>query len=97
MKLHAFVFVFISLVFFVIECVNVSSYSSKLLRFFKFIFSISLGLFLSFISIVCYDYDKAFNDFPEIYKLFIIFPCVYIVFIGIEMIIYGFIGRKEYR
>lgn len=94
MIMHNIIFIVISAIFAVIEGSNLSSYSSRGKRLFKFIFSISLGLFLSFISLVAYE--MAFNEYSEIYKLIIIYPCIYISFIGFQMMIYGIIGAKEY-
>jgi len=49
----------------------------------------------SFILLVCYD--QVIHEYSEVYRLFIIFPSAYITFIGIEMLIYGKMGSKEYR
>lgn len=95
MILHNGLFIGISIIFAIIEGGNVSSYSSKGLKLFKFIFSIVLGLLLSFILLV--SNEQAFLEYSELYRLFILFPCAYITFVGIEMIIYGMMGSKEYR
>ena len=95
MILHNGLFIAISILFAIIESGDLSSYSSKGLKIFKLIFSIALGLLLSFIMLVAYE--QTILEYSELYRLFIIFPCSYITFIGIEMIIYGKMGSKEYQ
>ena len=95
MKFQILVLLVISLLFFIKEIVNLDSYSSNILTIFKFVFSISLSFLLSYLTLV--NYNEGYREFSKLFINFIVYPCTFIVFIGLEMLTYGKMGNKEYQ
>lgn len=95
MTIQVLLLLLICLLFFIMDITNLDSYSNKGLTIFKFVFSICLSFLLSHISLE--SFEKYSKEYSETYTFFIIYPCTFLVFIGIEMLTYGKMGKKEYQ
>ena len=69
------------------DAMDLNATSSGMLLLFKFIFSLCLGLFIAFLGIMMVDYIPILH-YDNI-RSFLALICTYIVYIGLEMLIYG--------
>lgn len=84
-----FVFLFIATcIFFAFgDAMDLVDTSSGILKLFKLVFSLCLGLFISFLGIMMIDYIPIlyYDNIRSVLALI----CTYIVYLGLEMLIYG--------
>jgi len=92
---YGFLFTLLSIGFYIYQLINSSLYVKSVKPFFKLIFSICSGWLLVIVRLGANGLEPPTNPFLEIlyYLCLWVFPVI--VFIGLEMMIYGLFNNKD--